>query len=92
VQVTEYHIDGFRFDLASILTRAWSAWHPAGGSAGELHAPGAADGDIGVLASTIASQVCGVNSYACEASLTSARHCTWLAVSRHVAVLTLTTA
>lgn len=25
----EYHIDGFRFDLASILTRAHSAWHPA---------------------------------------------------------------
>lgn len=24
--VTEYHIDGFRFDLASILTRANSAW------------------------------------------------------------------
>lgn len=36
--VTEYHIDGFRFDLASILTRAHSDWHPtqldpaAGGS------------------------------------------------------------
>jgi hypothetical protein len=27
--VQEYHIDGFRFDLASILTRAHSAWHPA---------------------------------------------------------------
>eukprot|EP00798_Chlamydomonas_sp_ICE-L_P030104 gene30104-35072_t len=26
--VTEYHVDGFRFDLASILTRAHSAWHP----------------------------------------------------------------
>lgn len=26
--VEEYHIDGFRFDLASILTRAHSAWHP----------------------------------------------------------------
>ncbi|EFJ40420.1 1,4-alpha-glucan branching enzyme II, isoamylase, partial [Volvox carteri f. nagariensis] len=26
--VTEYHVDGFRFDLASILTRAPSAWHP----------------------------------------------------------------
>lgn len=25
----EYHIDGFRFDLASILTRAPSAFHPA---------------------------------------------------------------
>lgn len=25
--VTEYHVDGFRFDLASILTRAHSAWH-----------------------------------------------------------------
>jgi hypothetical protein len=27
--VQEYHVDGFRFDLASILTRAPSAWHPA---------------------------------------------------------------
>ncbi|KAL6765555.1 isoamylase [Haematococcus lacustris] len=27
--VTEYHVDGFRFDLASILTRAHSAWHPS---------------------------------------------------------------
>ena len=27
--VQEYHIDGFRFDLASILTRAPSAFHPA---------------------------------------------------------------
>lgn len=26
--VLEYHVDGFRFDLASILTRAHSAWHP----------------------------------------------------------------
>lgn len=26
--VTEFHIDGFRFDLASILTRAHSQWHP----------------------------------------------------------------
>jgi len=26
--VQEYHVDGFRFDLASILTRAPSAWHP----------------------------------------------------------------
>lgn len=26
--VEEYHVDGFRFDLASILTRAHSAWHP----------------------------------------------------------------
>lgn len=25
--VTEMHIDGFRFDLASILTRAHSQWH-----------------------------------------------------------------
>lgn len=25
----EYHIDGFRFDLAAILTRAPSAWHSA---------------------------------------------------------------
>lgn len=25
--VLDYHIDGFRFDLASILTRAHSAWH-----------------------------------------------------------------
>lgn len=25
--VTEYHVDGFRFDLASIMTRAHSAWH-----------------------------------------------------------------
>ncbi|KAG1669600.1 hypothetical protein FOA52_006373 [Chlamydomonas sp. UWO 241] len=28
--VTEFHVDGFRFDLASILTRAPSAWHPDG--------------------------------------------------------------
>ena len=27
--VQEYHVDGFRFDLASILTRAPSAWHTA---------------------------------------------------------------
>lgn len=27
--VNEYHVDGFRFDLASILTRAHSAWHPS---------------------------------------------------------------
>ena len=26
--VEEYHVDGFRFDLASIMTRAHSAWHP----------------------------------------------------------------
>ncbi|KAG1678800.1 hypothetical protein FOA52_012840 [Chlamydomonas sp. UWO 241] len=26
--VTEYHVDGFRFDLASVLTRAHSVWHP----------------------------------------------------------------
>lgn len=26
--VTAYHVDGFRFDLASILTRAPSTWHP----------------------------------------------------------------
>lgn len=26
--VSEYHVDGFRFDLASIMTRAHSAWHP----------------------------------------------------------------
>ncbi|GAX79055.1 hypothetical protein CEUSTIGMA_g6495.t1 [Chlamydomonas eustigma] len=26
--VLEYHVDGFRFDLASIMTRAHSAWHP----------------------------------------------------------------
>ena len=25
--VTEMHVDGFRFDLASILTRAHSQWH-----------------------------------------------------------------
>lgn len=33
--VTEMHIDGFRFDLASILTRAHSTWHP-----GEIHPKG----------------------------------------------------
>jgi isoamylase len=27
--VTEFHVDGFRFDLASIMTRAHSAWHPS---------------------------------------------------------------
>ncbi|KAF8057146.1 ISA1 [Scenedesmus sp. PABB004] len=36
--VTEYHVDGFRFDLASIMTRAHSAWHPSQSAA----APGAA--------------------------------------------------
>lgn len=29
MRVQEYHIDGFRFDLASILTRAPSAWYPS---------------------------------------------------------------
>jgi glycogen debranching enzyme GlgX len=27
--VEEFHVDGFRFDLAPIMTRAHSAWHPA---------------------------------------------------------------
>jgi isoamylase len=27
--VEEMHVDGFRFDLASIMTRAHSAWHPS---------------------------------------------------------------
>lgn len=27
--VLEMHVDGFRFDLASILTRAHSVWHPS---------------------------------------------------------------
>ena len=27
--VTEMHVDGFRFDLGSIMTRAHSAWHGA---------------------------------------------------------------
>jgi isoamylase len=40
--VTEMHVDGFRFDLASILTRAHSAWAPSGvvvggGDGGEEH-------------------------------------------------------
>jgi len=26
MQVTEFHVDGFRFDLASIMTRASSTW------------------------------------------------------------------
>jgi isoamylase len=42
--VEEYHVDGFRFDLASILTRAHSAWHPttaeqAAGSVGVAASP-----------------------------------------------------
>lgn len=39
--VTEYHVDGFRFDLASILTRAHSAWHPATLDAGAEQLTGA---------------------------------------------------
>lgn len=27
--VQEMHVDGFRFDLGSIMTRAHSVWHPA---------------------------------------------------------------
>ena len=40
----EYHVDGFRFDLASIMTRAHSAWHPQrcglGGGGGGARAGG----------------------------------------------------
>ena len=42
----EYHVDGFRFDLASILTRAHSAWHPPVPPASET-AETAADGVTG---------------------------------------------
>ena len=38
VLCAEYHVDGFRFDLASILTRAPSVWHPTfQGPDGEVH-------------------------------------------------------
>ncbi|KAI8476733.1 MAG: isoamylase [Monoraphidium minutum] len=41
--VEEYHVDGFRFDLASIMTRAHSAWHPQkqtlSGAVVGLHSP-----------------------------------------------------
>lgn len=37
--VLEMHVDGFRFDLASIMTRAPSVWHrAASGTASTLHA------------------------------------------------------
>lgn len=37
--VLEMHVDGFRFDLASIMTRAPSVWHRhANGAASSLHA------------------------------------------------------
>ncbi len=48
-QVLEMHVDGFRFDLGSILTRAHSRWHAvdpadAGGSPGRAEATEAAAG------------------------------------------------
>lgn len=36
--VQEMHVDGFRFDLGSIMTRAHSVWHPPTGP-GAGHAP-----------------------------------------------------
>jgi len=47
--VTEYHIDGFRFDLASILTRAHSAWQQTTrvDSEGEVQAAFSGDGGSG---------------------------------------------
>lgn len=43
--VTEMHVDGFRFDLASILTRAHSQWHkpskaPSGNGNGHTNGNG----------------------------------------------------
>jgi len=51
--VLEYHVDGFRFDLASILTRAPSTWHPTrldeDGNAVGLHSGGAAMDETGIM-------------------------------------------
>eukprot|EP00879_Flechtneria_rotunda_P004985 GHRR01005261.1.p1 GENE.GHRR01005261.1~~GHRR01005261.1.p1 ORF type:complete len:888 (+),score=273.41 GHRR01005261.1:539-3202(+) len=53
--VTEYHVDGFRFDLASIMTRAHSAWHPTipsaipGSPPTALHSGGAIVDEAGIM-------------------------------------------
>jgi len=51
LRAAEYHIDGFRFDLASILTRAPSTWHPTHhsveGQEVGLHSGGAAVDESG---------------------------------------------
>ncbi|KAF6257870.1 isoamylase [Scenedesmus sp. NREL 46B-D3] len=53
--VTEFHVDGFRFDLASILTRAHSAWHTstpspvAGAPPAALHSGGAIVDETGIM-------------------------------------------
>ena len=51
--VLDYHVDGFRFDLASILTRAYSAWHAeevaADGARTEPHSRGAVVSDEGYM-------------------------------------------
>lgn len=51
--VLDYHVDGFRFDLASILTRAHSAWHAedvaADGTRAEPHSRGAVVSDEGYM-------------------------------------------
>ncbi|KAF5843397.1 glycoside hydrolase superfamily [Dunaliella salina] len=51
--VLEYHVDGFRFDLASILTRAPSTWHPTqldeDGNPVGLHSGGAAMDETGIM-------------------------------------------
>ena len=43
----EMHVDGFRFDLASILTRAHSAWHPTEVAHGKKSRKGYYDSDDG---------------------------------------------
>ena len=51
--VAEYHVDGFRFDLGSIMTRAHSAWSPnevdAAGRPRELHSNGVLEGEWGYV-------------------------------------------
>eukprot|EP00775_Hariotina_reticulata_P003086 gene3086-3365_t len=53
--VTEFHVDGFRFDLASIMTRAHSAWHPAsptptpGAPPAALHSGGGIVDETGIM-------------------------------------------
>ena len=51
--VLDYHVDGFRFDLASILTRAHSAWHAEevapDGAGTEPHSRGAVVSDEGYM-------------------------------------------
>ncbi|KAK9824321.1 hypothetical protein WJX72_009436 [[Myrmecia] bisecta] len=53
--VQEMHVDGFRFDLASILTRAHSTWHPPqpavhSAAASAVHSDGAPPEQQGLMA------------------------------------------